>query len=116
MSGDLSDLPFFSRVHIECGPGWNDILRHLAAVVESIDATARATLVKEKLGLLRVYWEAPNATDEQLRTIGLVVANHERMSATACEKCGKPGESRTIGGRMVTMCDDHYAELSSFSG
>lgn len=110
---NLSELPFFSQVHIECGPGWNDILTNLAVVVESIDTEARATQVKEKFGRLRVYY---TSRDDTRLAIWAAIMLAERLSAQVCEKCGKQGSKRVIGGWIATLCDDHYAERMSFSG
>lgn len=62
-----------------------------------------AVQVKEKFGGLRFY---VNGGDDAVDSF---ISFAESMSHRICEKCGKPGKSRT-GGWIYTLCDEHAEE------
>jgi hypothetical protein len=59
--------------------------------------------IKEKFGTLRVY------VDNLTPYVDGVIDMAEAMSEVTCEKCGKPGETYTIGWHK-TLCLDHARE------
>ena len=101
----------------ECGDGWYQILDSLCGQIQSyVDWKNRsaeagyknfepveqvvAVQVKEKFGGLRFYYDGGD------QHISGMVRMAESWAACTCEKCGKPGFSRT-GGWIRTLCDEH---------
>jgi hypothetical protein len=87
----------------ECGDGWYDLIRSLAKTIqmqcEHRGIDVKATQVKEKYGSLRFYY---NGGDDFVEG---AVWLAEELSAFICEKCGAPGETRSTGGWLRTLCD-----------
>jgi len=59
--------------------------------------------IKEKFGGLRFYYDGGDDM------IDGMVRMAESWAGHSCEKCGKPGKSRS-GGWIRTLCDEHEAE------
>lgn len=87
----------------ECGEGWYDLLYELSEKLENLILEMpeeererfRASQVKEKFGLLRVYMSSE--TDEMSK----LIEEAENKSETICEQCGKPGKLYTQGWCIV---------------
>jgi len=62
---------------------------------------------------LRIYPEGEGDKSELRKNIGLIIAGTEKLSASVCESCGKPGKSRMDLRWKQTLCDDHYQERIS---
>lgn len=83
---------------IECGPGWESIIR---SVCESLDGRdVRFDQIKEKWGALRIYF---TASAEDGKYAAGVVRMAENMSRKNCERCGAAGEIRGVGW-LVCLC------------
>lgn len=96
----------FGTCHIECGDGWESILRALAyAITQHVKWTGcppvQVVQVKEKYGTLHFY------TDSYNDFIEGAVAMAESLSRITCEECGQPGGQIHKGGWIFTRCDDH---------
>lgn len=117
----------------EYGDGWFDLVYRLSAEIEAeakklgldpdSDAWPCALQVKEKFGTLKFYCDtgaktpAEGLAPEQagnilsfrpwpsLKTIGALIVNAERQSATICEDCGRAGKLRRDGW-WRTLCDE----------
>lgn len=95
----------------EVGDGWYHIIDTLCDSIQSyIDYNPSlnvpqvvAVQVKEKFGSLRFYVNGGN------EFIDGMIHMTERLSATTCEQCGKPGKSRGHGW-IYTACDEHTRE------
>lgn len=84
----------------ECvGPGWAGLIDVLYTAMPDMVVVST---VKEKFGCLRVYADGGDLNFEQL------VNQLETVSNLICERCGKIGGRRSIGGWLTTLCDDHY--------
>lgn len=90
------------------GPGWSTILTRLIADLEPLGWNGTVMQVKEKFGGLRFYIgcgsseifdRIDQAEDESLKT---------------CEACGRPGELRSNGGWLKTLCP-HCAQEQGYS-
>ena len=96
---------------IECGKGWKPLYDRYFKWVEeynkdkSDEEKVETTQIKEKFGRLTIYCSHyPNGLRELLNEL-------ENESATMCEECGKPCESRNKNYWIYTLCDDCYNEL-----
>lgn len=72
------------------GPGWHDLAE--AGWRAITEAGGRVRQVKEKFGLLRIYWDGvlTDVEPNVRRQIDLL----EHSSRLICEWCGEPGEYR----------------------
>jgi hypothetical protein len=105
----------FQKVkHIDCGPGWYDLIDKLCSVimqeVEYMPAELSSKLyisqIKEKFGALRFYME------ESTPYIVGAIRMAEWVSYTICEECGARGTARHSGWTKV-LCDEHHANRES---
>lgn len=91
----------------DVGDGWYDIIEKLCQVIMEIadrdGLDPFATQVKEKFGTLRFYISGAN--DEIYNAIDRA----EMLTEHTCEKCGKPGQMRSMAWIKV-LCDEHYEE------
>lgn len=108
MSLDIEDLkPVTERLdptlgkHIDCGPGWFQIIMDLHNDLVRIDPNYRIFQIKEKFGGLRFYYSA--STKELQETMQPYVNLAERRSFGRCEITGQPGYLMTKGGRLRTL-------------
>jgi hypothetical protein len=96
----------------ECGDGWEMLIRELATVMEplAIRYGIQCSQVKEKFGLLRIYFDydyenpPPN---EVLERVWERLADNESRSASVCERCGSTNDVTTEarqGYWIVTEC------------
>jgi len=96
----------------ECCDGWEPLIRKLSEKLEKMilevpeadRGSFCAAQVKQKFGTLRFYMDSE--TDEMSKAI----QEAEEESATICEVCGKPGESRNRGSWLYTSCQQHKME------
>ena len=96
---------------IECGDGWHDLIDDTLTAIEKHCASIGSkppgiTQIKEKLGLLRIYFRP---YDEGIEAI---LHAAEQRSASICEQCGRPGKL-VIGQYIHVTCGhDHDDERS----
>lgn len=121
----------FQAFGYECGDGWYELLRGLCGQIVSAYEEAGQPVdividqIKEKFGTLRFYYhfggQDPGISaidflglgslrisqgDTPLcRKIAEIVAKWEDVSATVCEKCGRPGQLRKDCPWIRTLCD-----------
>jgi len=100
---EIESMPFFSECHLEVGDGWLPILRRLGTDMAYSAPSVRAIRVKEKLGGLRVYFDAQSETDRKITREAVGIA--ERESYKTCEVCGKPGEIKSENGWLKARCE-----------
>jgi len=88
-----------------CSPGWYPLLHRLFSDINDIRrdddlAGIRVSLVKQKLGELRVYVQGGNdRVNDRIRQA-------EAEALTTCEECGGPSPGiRSIGGYVTNACD-----------
>lgn len=84
------------------GAGWLQLVKELIEDLIELGWDRQVAHVKEKFGGLRFY--IGTGTDEICKRIS--EAEHE--SFKICEETGEPGELRTKGGWMRTLCDECY--------
>lgn len=107
-----SNPKFFGTVPFECGAGWADII---AKMGHDMPRGAMATQIKEKFGLLRVYFDVLSDSEQVENAIieraGRASRAAEEKSAKTCELCGsstadiKPGSNP--GPWLRTRCKEH---------
>ena len=97
--------PPFAREGFACGDGWFEIINRLSAKL-SADPNLVVGQLKEKLGLLRIYFEpSPLPSSEIEEATDAALADAVAESRVTCERCGKPGKHAQRGGRWSAKCD-----------
>ena len=97
--------PPFAREGFGCGDGWFEIINRLSAKL-SADPNLVVGQLKEKLGLLRIYFEpSPLPSSEIEEATDAALADAVAESRVTCERCGKPGKHAQRGGRWSAKCD-----------
>jgi uncharacterized protein with HEPN domain len=96
--------PPFAREGFACGDGWFKIVDRLSAKL-SADPNLVIGQIKEKLGLLRIYFEpSPLPPDEIEEATDAALAEAVAESRVTCEWCGRPGKHAQREGRWSIMC------------
>lgn len=94
----------------ECSGGWRNLLDRACARIQATlqvrGGSFRFTLIKEKYGTARLYWEGA-LSEETEQKVSEAIDLAEAASACTCEQCGKPGRLFNRGGWFVTACDEH---------
>jgi len=104
-----------------CGPGWQPVLYKLCIHIENVLDRYKIPYndfiiaqVKEKLGILRCYWEfrkdnyasQHKMASEEIRELVQIATEETRRT---CEFCGQPGKLR--GGSWIKcMCDSCHSQ------
>ena len=102
--------PPFAREGFACGDGWFEIVDRLSAKL-SADPNLVVSQLKEKLGLLRVYFEpSPLPSDEIEEATDAALAEAVAESRITCERCGKPGKHAQREGHWSVKCEACAAE------
>ena len=100
----------FAREGFACGDGWFAIINKLSAKL-SADPNLVVGQLKEKLGLLRVYFEPSLLpSDEIEEATDAALAEAVAESRITCERCGKPGEHAQREGHWSVKCEACAAE------
>ena len=85
----------------ECGDGWYKILEELCQKVSKL-STFKFEQVKEKFGMLTIYFSASEGQHDIARKI---VDEAEEKSCSVCEGCGGRGKRQSRGGWLSTECN-----------
>ena len=103
-------------------PGWMAIYDRLFTDFEDELLQDPASLrrfrlrqLKEKFGCMRVYYgfEDPGRVPGDLRArLRELTRQAEQQSMKTCQRCGQPGELRTFGGWVATLCARHAKQAS----
>jgi uncharacterized protein with HEPN domain len=102
--------PPFAREGFACGDGWFEIVDRLSTKL-SVDPNLVVGQLKEKLGLLRVYFElSPLPSNEIEEATDAALAEAVAESRITCERCGKHGENAQREGHWSVKCDACAAE------
>lgn len=96
----MTQIPDWSE---QVGAGWRPLLDELHENLLEIYPEYEVGDLKEKFGGLRVYIDVAQSEAHAL------VAHYEARSRVTCEACGQPGELRSLGAWLVTLCDEHFA-------
>ena len=107
----LADEPERSFGYPLCERGWRDILVRLCRRIEAAlrdGETFEFVRIKQKLGILRVDWDA-EASEDTETTIGHAVDLAVARSACTCEICGAEGRLYDNSGGLGTRCTEHAA-------
>jgi uncharacterized protein with HEPN domain len=105
---DASPVPSsrpFAREGFAVGDGWFQLIDRLSAKL-SADPGLVVSQLKEKFGLLRVYFEmSPLPPDEIEEATDAALAEAVAQSRITCEWCGKPGRNARREGYWSVKCD-----------
>ena len=92
----------------DCRDGWFSLIKELSLKLEEMinkisphnRADHYASVVKEKLGILRFY---------MLGTLEMysLIHEYENKSAFVCEECGEPGKHMRDKNWLYTACEEH---------
>jgi hypothetical protein len=98
-------------ISFECGPGWSGLLEKLfsdlANILRPRGDQIEMRQIKEKFGILRVYWSGAvdNHTDALIEDTILLA---QFRSEVICQSCGEPGQMRGSNfGWYHVACDAH---------
>jgi len=97
------------RFGFSCDDGWFDLLHDLCNGLSSY-TDIEIIQVKEKFGMLRVYYSFTNLesfTEEIKESMRKFVSEIENKSAHVCEVCGKKGKLRNELPWIKTLCIKH---------
>lgn len=94
------------QFRIEVGDGWIPLVFELHQQLKSLDPTYEIIQVKEKFGILRVYFRAIDSS--KYTEMEKITSVYEAHSGIICEFCGGFGKSCNLGGWMKTYCDQCY--------
>lgn len=92
--------PTFGR-HIDCDEGWHDLICKMHNEIIDVDPDYSIYQIKEKFGVLRVYFKATGPVQE--KKIWSIVQRYERASSLTCELTGKPGRLMRKSGQFKTL-------------
>ena len=116
---DASPVPSsqpFAREGFACGDGWFGLINRLSVKL-SADPDLVVGQLKQKLGLLRIYFEpSPLPSSEIEEATDAALAEAVAESQITCERCGKPGKHAQRGGRWSVECDACAAEEARRKG
>jgi len=107
----MTDEPHLSFGYPLCEEGWQDLLERLCVRIEVAlrdNETLAFVRIKQKLGILRVDWDA-EASEDTEATIGHAVDLAVARSASSCEICGAEGRLYDNRGWLGTRCTEHAA-------
>lgn len=106
-------LLFTKQTSFYLPEGWVDLVRGLCDVIshhieyaypKEIGEQIYVSQIKEKFGTLRFYM----AHDDDFISGAVTMA--EMQSYQLCQKCGKKGTHRNLGGWISTLCNKHLKE------
>lgn len=91
----------------DVGPGWRPILDLLHKDISRVAPNYEVSQLKEKFGMLRVYYSA--LPEKYFEYIFELTGVAEMASAEICEQCGHPGKVRpppdSSAGWLLALCD-----------
>jgi hypothetical protein len=94
-----------------CEEGWREILELLCGRIEAMlldGETFQFIRIRQKMGILRVDWDAEASEDTEAR-IGHAVDLAVARSACTCEICGAEGGLYDNRGWLGARCSEHAA-------
>lgn len=103
---------------VEAKDGWYPLLyelcEELSKCIHDADEQVKFVVlrIKEKYGILRFYYYLEGGGFEIRDQIDEIVDRYERLSATVCECCGKPGKLRDVHGQIMVRCEECYREIA----
>lgn len=105
----VDDLPWADNPvwrGVDCGEGWEDIIRSLHADLVKLFPDYKVIQVKEKFGGLRYYVDIPYNDSSMAAYSRIGYAENE--SLRTCEVCGEAGTTGTSKNNRFwirTLCD-----------
>ena len=113
------------RFYIECGDGWFDLIAEVCQFVESRTKHVHASQIKEKFGLLRIYFESdynedgqPLVSKDMMEEIYSFISKKESESKRTCEDCGikltvdNQAKQEDLGYWIRNVCVPCYEEVN----
>lgn len=97
-----------SFVGVICDDGWYNIVVRMCERLMTLSEIPDLHTVKQKFGLLRVYFGRCRTTDEARAIIDEAIAE----SRVTCELCGAPGKSLYVHEIIQIVCNDHQSLAS----
>lgn len=88
---------------ITTGDGWFKILKELCEELSKLNGNVKFDQIKEKFGLLRIYYSCDSGLEEQVNKL---ISKAEYKSSLICENCGEPGTRDGNSGWITTLCDN----------
>lgn len=102
MTEQRYDFPY------ECGEGWYDLIEATLDKLYLIDKNLLLMQVKEKFGLLDIYYVTEYEHDSlPAQQIYDIVNDARERSGRTCETCGLPGTLVVKNSWYKTLCETH---------
>jgi uncharacterized protein with HEPN domain len=99
----VSSCEPFAREGFACGDGWFTIIDRLSAKLTA-DPNLVVSQLKEKMGLLTVYFDATELASPEIEAATDVALRRAcRESKRSCEICGAPGAYKKRGHRVSVL-------------
>jgi uncharacterized protein with HEPN domain len=100
----VSSCEPFAREGFACGDGWFTIIDRLSAKLTG-DPNLVVSQLKEKIGLLKVYFNATELASTEIEAATDVALHRAcRDSKRTCEICGAPGAYKKRGRHVGVLC------------
>ncbi|MFS2241246.1 hypothetical protein [Microbacterium sp. OR16] len=97
-------------VTIDVGPGWFPLLARLDERLSEVSPHYVVHQVKSKFGSLSFYAQCSDDPQDYNEALVEAIRAAEWESTTACEECGEPAGTYTIGMWVWTLCSRHASE------
>src|ERR1035437_618186 len=92
------------------GPGWSALIKELYLEMMNYPGV-HLTQVKEKFGMLRIYWEGALEKNEveveSVKRFNEFIRLTENKSGKMCELCGKDGKVINENRWLSARCPEH---------
>lgn len=86
------------------GDGWYKLLEEACEKIKNTGTVF--SQIKEKFGMLTIYYNCPNEEDE---LVSKAIHHAETRSLEVCELCGEKAKRRSDGGWVITLCKTCHA-------
>jgi len=108
------DFGFLENAMLSIPAGWIPIVRKLCERIEETGGDLRVQQIKEKFGSIRFYYTVP-IEDENVgrEDIGELVKTARSQAKGTCQRCGEPGEDRTVNHWITVLCNDCFKDQTT---
>jgi hypothetical protein len=108
------DFEFLDNAMMSVPAGWIPIVRDLCENIEETGGDLRVQQIKEKFGSIRFYYTVPTEDENTSREdIGELVKTARFQAKQTCQRCGEPGEDRTVNHWITVLCNDCYKDSTA---
>jgi len=103
------DFGFLENAMMSVPTGWVPIVRKLCEDVEEIDVGIDVHQIKEKFGSIRFYYTTLSSRED----INELIKDAQSQAKRTCQRCGEPGEDRSVNNWITVLCNDCYKDSTA---